>query len=96
MKENKYKGKYRVEQSPDLRRLKEHNAKSWEKVVKVISEHRGSADFDTLSAAVKDHESGNAKAPHPYQFIIYCINKGWLKQKHITSQSSRPPPSAAD
>lgn len=80
MEENEYQGRYRIGHPPDDRRLKEHNAKSWAKVEKVMSERGGVAEFDVLSVAVKDHESGQNNAPHPYQFIKYCIRRGWLER----------------
>ena len=80
MKKNEYQGKYRIDKSPDRKRLKEHNAKSWTKVEKFILRSGGNAEFEALSIAVKDHESGSANAPHPYQFIIYCIKNSWLER----------------
>jgi len=56
-----------------------HNAISWEKVEELLSATGGVSDFDALTMAVKGHESGSKSAPHPYQFIIYCIKRGWLK-----------------
>ena len=79
MGEHEYHGKYRIGQAPDPNRLTEHNARSWLKVENLIAQAGGIADFDALSAAVSDHESGKRSAPHPYQFIIYCINNGWLE-----------------
>jgi hypothetical protein len=80
MEKSEYQGRYRIGQSPDPSRLKEHNAKSWVEIEKVLSEAGGIADFDALSVAVKGHESGAENAPHPYQFVIYCIKNGWLER----------------
>lgn len=71
-----YEGKYRIKNSPV--RSTQHNAASWAEIEKVVSAAGGVADFDTLSIAVKDHKSGTETAPHPYQFITYCIRQGWL------------------
>ena len=78
MEGKEYQGRYRIGHHPDINRLKKHNALSWVNVEKVISDEGGVADFDALTIAVKDHESGSENAPHPYQFIRYCINNGWL------------------
>ena len=78
MDASEYQGKYCIGTSPNSARLKEHNAKSWVKLEKCVSEAGGAADFDALSIAVSGHESGSENAPHPYQFVIYCINNGWL------------------
>jgi hypothetical protein len=80
MKDNEYQGRYRIGQAPAPSRLKEHNAKSWVIIENFVSDKGGTADFYALSAAVKDHESGNESKPHPYQFIIYCIDNGWLER----------------
>jgi len=80
MENKEYKGQYRVGRRPDMRRLTRHNAKSWEKLERVIERKGGVSDFDSLSVAVKDHESGEQGKPHPYQFVIYCIRNGWLER----------------
>lgn len=83
MNKSEYQGQHQIGRAPDPGRLAAHNAKSWAKVEQVISRAGGSADFDALSIAVKDHESGKSSAPHPYQFIVYCIRNGWLvRQDH--------------
>ena len=71
-----YEGKYRIKSAPARPKL--HNAVSWAEIEKAVSAAGGVADFDALSIAVKDHKSGTTTAPHPYQFITYCIRRGWL------------------
>lgn len=71
-----YEGAYSIKSAPV--RSTQHNATSWAEIVKVVSAEGGVADFDALSIAVKDHKSGTKTAPHAYQFITYCIRRGWL------------------
>jgi len=72
-----YQGNYRIKRQPNLKC--QHNAESWAKVDKAISNAGGVSNFDALTIAVKDHESGSERAPHPYQFIKYCIKNDWLE-----------------
>ncbi len=80
MIDDKYIGRYRIGQSPNSARMKAHNSESWINIEKAINKGGGRADFDALSIAVKGHKSGREAAPHPYQFVIYCINRGWLER----------------
>lgn len=77
---SEYNGKYRIGARPDTVRLEDHNAKTWMKLEKCLSDAGGAADFDALSIAATGHESGSENAPHPYQFVIYCIKNGWLER----------------
>ena len=80
MARKKYMGKYHINQSPNIDRMKKHNYESWVKIENVIAKAGGGVDFDALSIAVKGHKSGSEGAPHPHQFIIYCIDQGWLER----------------
>ncbi|MBK8103722.1 MAG: hypothetical protein IPK30_10740 [Cellvibrionales bacterium] len=74
-----HEGTYRIARTPI--RLKPHNAESWEKIAKLASASpNGQLSFDQMLVAVKDHSSGSKNAPHPHQFVIYCIKSGWLKR----------------
>ena len=77
---SKYNGKYRVGARPDTVRLEEHNARTWMKLEKCLSDAGGAADFDTLSIAATGHASGDENAQQPCQFVIDCINNGWLER----------------
>jgi hypothetical protein len=79
MERIKYQGNYRIGYTPNTSRMKKHNALSWEKVDAAISKAGGFTNFDALTIAVKDHESGSKGAPHPHQFVIYCIRNNWLE-----------------
>ena len=71
-----YEGRYRIKSAPV--RPKQHNAVSWAEIEKAVSVAGGVAEFDELSIVVKNHKPGTKTAPHPYQFITYCIRRGWL------------------
>lgn len=71
-----YEGRYRIKSAPI--RSKPHNAESWTANEKVVTAGGGVAEFDALSAAVEGHEHGSKTSRHPYQFITYCIRRGWL------------------
>ena len=75
-----YKGNYRIVRTPI--RMKSHNAESWEKIAKLASKSsNGKISFEQMCTEVKNHSSGSEGAPHPYQFIIYCIKSGWLERQ---------------
>jgi hypothetical protein len=80
MDKSEYNGSYRIGARPDTVRLEEHNAKTWMKLEKCLAAAGGAADFEALSTAATGHESGSENAPHPYQFVIYCIKNGWLER----------------
>lgn len=73
-----YEGRYRIKRAPV--RPQQQTAVSWAEIEKVVSAAGGVAEFDELSIAVKNHKSGTKTAPHPYQFINYCISSGWLER----------------
>lgn len=79
MEKNDYRGHYKIGRRPE--RFKAHNARSWENIEEVLAKGGGVASFDALERAVADHESGSSSAPHPCQFVIYCIGNGWLSRK---------------
>ncbi len=81
MNKNDYIGNYKIGLRPNLARMKKHNSISWAKIEKLLAASGGISSFDALVAVVKDHESGSEGAPHPYQFVTYCIKSGWLKPK---------------
>jgi hypothetical protein len=73
-----YEGYYRIARSP--MRMKEHNQVSWDEIEKLSSSiPDGKMDFNQLSKLVEDHQHGTKSASHPYQFITYCIESGWLE-----------------
>lgn len=60
-------------------RMKAHNAKTWARIETELGSG-GAGTYDRLVALSKGHESGTEGAPHPYQFVDYCIRSGWLKR----------------
>jgi hypothetical protein len=66
---------------PLSREMEPHNKVTFEKLVKAIKENNGKLAFETLVSLAEGHESGDAKAPHPYQFVTYCLKSGWLHIK---------------
>ena len=71
-----YEGMYRILRTPGS--MRSHNEISWHLIEKTIVSNGGQADFYMLVEAVKDHQTGTATAPHPYQFVTYCAKQGWL------------------
>ena len=69
---------YKIGKRPNTAQMKSHNAYSWQKIERKLNSIHGSAPYDVLCVVVKDHESGSKNAPHPYQFVDYCINQKWL------------------
>ena len=78
MKKVDRRNAYKIGKRPSLARMKPHNAVSWRKIEDKLNSTHGTASFDTLAAIVKNHESGSKNAPHPYQFVSYCIENEWL------------------
>lgn len=70
------KRSYRLGREPT--RMAQHNAKTWAKLQQELAV-RGSATYERLVALSKGHESGTKGAPHPHQFVDYCIRSGWLE-----------------
>lgn len=66
---------YYIARAPQ--RMKPHNALTWKGIERALG-LAGKASYDQLVALSQNHESGSKTAPHPYQFIDYCIGKGWL------------------
>lgn len=73
-----YEGTYRIRARPQ--RMVGHNAESWQKIEAVIDKRGGKADFDELAVAVRHHRHGTKTSRHPYQFVTYCIRRGWLER----------------
>jgi len=72
-----YEGIYQIARTPGS--LKSHNATSWSKIEALAKTAiDGKMDFDRMVLAVNEHESGAESAPHPHQFVTYCIKSGWL------------------
>ncbi|MCA9232716.1 MAG: hypothetical protein KDA57_18850 [Planctomycetales bacterium] len=76
MRKSDYEGLYRIKAAP--RNPKTHNGVSWLEVERVIAASGGFAEFDALASAVVNHRHGTKTAVHPYQFVTYCIRRGWL------------------
>jgi hypothetical protein len=76
-----YEGTYRIKRKPV--RMEPHNRESWEIIEGVMRANGHQAEFASLEAAVVDHKSGTRTAPHPYQFVTYCIRSGWLARVEV-------------
>jgi 5-methylcytosine-specific restriction endonuclease McrA len=75
-----YAGFYRIG-NPPRGRIGPLTEPSWQKIVGFLAaKPGGTANFDELEMVVSDHQSGTKAAPHPYQFIQYCIKNGWLER----------------
>ena len=59
MNENRYQGKYKMGQSPNPSRLIKHNAESWIKVEKVLSESNGIAESAQIASIRKDQKTSH-------------------------------------
>ena len=77
---SEYNGMYRIGARPDTVRLDEHDANTWMKLEKCLSDAGGAADFDALSSAATGHGSGSESASHAYRFVIDSIKNGWLER----------------
>jgi hypothetical protein len=72
-----FAGNYRIKHLP--LRMAPHNETTWRKLETEITRH-GKVSFDRLTALCEGHKHGTKSANHPYQFVTYCIRRGWLER----------------
>lgn len=61
------------------KRMAAHNAITYEAIATRISTD-GPIPYGTAVSLAKHHVSGTASQPYPYQFVEYCLRRGWLRR----------------
>ena len=61
------------------KRLADHNAITYEAIATRIGTD-GPIPYGTAVTLAKHHESGTSTQPYPYQFVEYCLRRGWFRR----------------
>ncbi len=61
------------------KRLAAHNAVTYEAIATRIDTD-GPIPYGTAVTLAQRHVSGTSTQPYPYQFVEYCLRRGWFRR----------------